>query len=425
MKHLLQAQWVATMSCPPFRDGAVVFDQQRILDVGLATHLCAEHPDAQVTDAADAIILPGLVNPHVHLELSNAEQRPLPPDGFVGWIKQIIARIAIPAEAMGPMVRGAIDIGVAQCLRFGVTTVGDISRQCAITRPLLAGSPLRVVSYGEVQAMAQRRRLLDERLAAAIDETCITDRLRIGITPHAPYTVESDAYSQCVDAAQLRGLPLATHLAETADEAAFLADHSGPLRELWNYLGFWDDQAPRFAGGPIRLAHFLGLLQEPTLLAHVNYCDDDELGLLAAGRASVVYCPRTHRYFEHPPHRWRDMLAHGMNVAAGTDSCASSPDLNLVDNLRLLHQLAPEVAPLALWAMATIRAARAIGVGSHVGSIQPGKRPDFAVFPVAGREPLAEILENSAQPRQVWIDGSRIALSEAEASAPAQALSGR
>src|SRR5207302_10539659 len=108
-------------------------------------------------------------------------------------------------------------------------------------------------------------------------------------------------------------------------------------------------------------ANAIGLLDYPTVLAHVNYCDDVDLDLLARGRAGVVYTPRTHAYFGHPPHRWRDMLARGINVAVGTDSCASSPDLNLVDDLRLLHRLAPEVPAQTLWEMATIRGARAIG----------------------------------------------------------------
>ena len=109
-------------------------------------------------------------------------------------------------------------------------------------------------------------------------------------------------------------MPLATHLAETPDEATFLADHTGPFRDLWSYIGAWDQDVPSFAGGAIRFAKATGLLDYPTLLAHVNYCDDAEMELLAQSKASVVYCPRTHAYFAHPPHRFREMLASGINV---------------------------------------------------------------------------------------------------------------
>jgi cytosine/adenosine deaminase-related metal-dependent hydrolase len=231
--------------------------------------------------------------------------------------------------------------------------------------------------------------------------------LRAGVSPHAPYSIDADGYRRCLAAAQERRLPLTTHLAESPDEGTFLADHAGPFRELWDRLGAWDDSVPRFPGGPIRFAASLGLLVESVALAHVNYCDNDEMRLLAAGRASVVYCPRTHAYFGHSPHRWRDMLAAGINVAVGTDSCASSPDLNLVDDLRLLHRIAPDVPPFALWEMATTRAARALGLGPHAGTLAPGAPADCAIFSASGPDPLREVLENDRPPAEVWIGGRR------------------
>jgi cytosine/adenosine deaminase-related metal-dependent hydrolase len=149
------------------------------------------------------------------------------------------------------------------------------------------------------------------------------------------------------------------------------------------------------------------LLASPrALLAHVNHADDAELALLAAGQASVVYCPRTHAYFGHRPHRWRDMLAAGVNVAVGTDSRASAPDLNLVDDLRLLRRLAPDVPAVELWAMATHRAARAIG-RPDLGVLNAGAPGDAVAFPVdpATADPLADVLDGSAVPTAVWLAG--------------------
>jgi cytosine/adenosine deaminase-related metal-dependent hydrolase len=228
--------------------------------------------------------------------------------------------------------------------------------------------------------------------------------MRPGISPHAPYSIETIGYQKCLDVARAKHLPLATHLAETPEEIEFLAHHTGPFRELWSLLGAWDDNVPRTSGGPIRMARDLGLLDYPTLLAHVNYADDDELEMLSRGKASVVYCPRTHEFFGHPPHRWRDMLARGINVAVGTDSCASSPDLNLVDDLRLLHRLAPDIAAHSLWEMATTRAARAIDC-PEVGSLSPGKFADAVVFSTNTNDPLHEILEENRRPTEVWING--------------------
>jgi cytosine/adenosine deaminase-related metal-dependent hydrolase len=392
------------MDGPPIRNGAVAFSDGIILDIGRRDQLVREHPEARIIDRPDCTILPGLVNAHTHLELSEFACGARPAS-FVEWIERLVPRGAVSLQSIRESVARSVPLGVSQCLRFGVTCVGDISRHSTVSRPLLRGGPLRVVSYGEVQAMAQRRGLLEERIAAAVDPTFASDCLRVGLTPHAPYSVEADGYRRCVEVARSHRLPLATHLAETPAEGPFLAVQQGPFRDLWRMLGAWDEDVPKFADGPLRFAQAVGLLDYPTLLAHVNYCDDDELRILAAGMASIVYCPRTHAYFGHPPHRWRDMLKLGINVAVGTDSCASSPDLDLVAELRLLHRIAPEIPADEVWHMATTRAARAIQMSDALGSITAGKSADFAVFAVAGDRPLTELLETSVAPHEVWIGG--------------------
>jgi cytosine/adenosine deaminase-related metal-dependent hydrolase len=267
---------------------------------------------------------------------------------------------------------------------------------------------LRTVSFGEVLAMGQRRCLLEERLAEAIDPSLQNEYLRIGVSPHSPYSIEPEGYRRCLEAAHARSLPLMTHLAETPDEAEFLSNHAGPFRELWRQLGGWDEQIPRFPDGPIRYAQMLGLLDYPAVLAHVNYCDDEELKLLAAAKASVVYCPRTHAYFGHPPHRWHEMLDLGINVAIATDSSTSSGDLNLLDDLRLFHRQAPKMSAEIVWQLATSRAALALGC-PHLGSLAAGKMADIAAFPSRGSDPLAALLGSDDLPTQVWMGGKAIA----------------
>jgi aminodeoxyfutalosine deaminase len=406
-KTLLTAAWVAPMDGPIIRDAGVVHWGGKIVAVGAAQKLKREHPDANMEELGDVVVLPGLVNAHTHLELSDCTAGTPPSAGLAGWLVAMLQRGAASMDQTKAKATRAVALGAAQCLRFGVTTVGEITRLPDVTRPLLNATPLRVVSYGEVTAMGGRRGLLEERIAKAIDERDAGERLQVGLTPHAPYSVEVPGYERCLRVARQRYLPLATHLAETRDERAFLTEHAGPLRALWDQLP-WDDAVPTFPGGPIEFAAAIGLLEYPTLLAHVNYCDDAELALLVKGEASVVYCPRTHRYFGHPPHRWREMIAAGINVAVGTDSCASTPNLNLIHDLRLLHEIAPEVPVEALWSMATSRAAQALQMHEAVGTVTPGKQADFVAFEAKGDAPLRSILEVPSQiPIGVWIAGER------------------
>jgi cytosine/adenosine deaminase-related metal-dependent hydrolase len=402
--HVIRARLVAPMNRQVVADGAVVIRDGRIVEVGPWGSVRKSAAGARVEDLGESILLPGLVNAHTHLELSDID-RPVEMTGLVPWLAKIVAA---GTTRSGP--QRAMEIGIAQSLRCGVTCVGDITREPRIVRPILRASGIRAVSFGEIAAAGQRRGLLEERLAAA-GEGSSDDFLHVGISPHATYSVEPAGYSRCLAFAQPRNIPIATHLAESPDEATFLAEHEGPFRDIWRRLGGWDEAIPRYAGGPIRLLESLGVLDYPTLLAHVNYCDDAELAILAKGRPSVAYCPRTHAYFQHRPHRWREMLAAGINVAVGTDSAASSGDLNLLDDLRLLHRLAPEVPVEQLWEMATMRGAKALMWDGEIGSLEPGKWADMIAFDTRGADPLREILESQVLPRGVWIAGRKIAVS--------------
>jgi cytosine/adenosine deaminase-related metal-dependent hydrolase len=272
---LLTAAWIAPMSGPLLRDAGVVFRDGRIAGIGDVRLMREQHPYAVAEDAGNSVVLPGLINAHTHLELSSLQPGDAP-GRFVDWLINLM-RSADPSGQ-----RTATLDGIAQCLRFGVTAVGDITSQPVVTRPLLAASPLRGVSFGEVRAMAQRRSMLKPRLDAAI-APIVGGRLTPGISPHAPYSIEITGYQACLQAAREHHLPLATHLAESAEEAEFLRDHTGPFKHLWDVLNAWDPNVPRFDGGPIRFAQSVGLLDYPTALAHVNYCDDEEMDLLAAG----------------------------------------------------------------------------------------------------------------------------------------------
>lgn len=384
----LRAAFVAPMDRPMIRDGGVVIDVSRIADVGKFSDVVRS--GEKVRDLGDVVLLPGLVNAHAHLELSSMTCEPRGGASFVDWLNGVRQR---NPHAVGDAVRE----GIRQCQKFGVTAVGDITQQVVETRSVLGETPFHptVVSYAEVLGLGKRRARFDETFKQAFACSIEFEAL----SPHSPYTVDRAGYEKCLATAKDLEIPLATHLAESPHEREFLEHHTGPFRELWERLGSWDDSVETFRGSPIEFAHAIGMLDYPTSLAHVNYCDNDELALLSRGRASVVYCPRTHKYFDHPPHRWREMLAAGVNVGIGTDSCASSPDLNLLDDMRLLHKIAPEVLPETIWQMGTIRGAKAIQLDHLCGSITPQRYADLICFEVKTHNPLREILENDMLPR--------------------------
>lgn len=411
---IYRARFIVPSDGPPIENGALVVDAGRITFVGQYGDLSETpiHAQRPRIDFGDAVILPGLVNAHTHLELTDLAGRVAPSCDFTAWLRSLFTLLS-GGSRDEHTITSATCAGVQQSLAAGVTTVGDITRYPAWTRSILAASPLRTVSFGEVAAIGRRRHLLAERLHAACEPPSGTaSRLRIGISPHAPYTVEPAALRICLDAARTANLPVCMHVGEVVDEDRFTCQLEGTLADYLRELGLWDDQITAHGCRSVELLTHYPFPAERTLLAHVNYASDAAIELLARHGASVAYCPRTHAAFGHPPHRFCDMLAAGVNVCLGTDSLASNPSLSILDEIRFLHTRFPDVSPELLVALATEHGARALGLAEIAGSLTVGKRGDFVVVPLetgCAAHDWTSILASATNPSDVFVDGMKCA----------------
>ena len=236
--------------------------------------------------------------------------------------------------------------------------------------------------------------------------------LLLGLAPHTPYTVSFADLTATANLAASKRLPFTLHFLETPDEAQWLAAGSaGQTSELHKFLAARGMPADAPTGGPFGLLERAGILAARPLLAHVNYIDDADLNRLAAAQASVAFCPRAHAFFGHAPHRWRDMLAAGINVCLGTDSLASNSSLSILDELRYLRRQYEDAPAQTLLEMGTIRAARALGMADSIGSLGQGKLADFITIPIGegARDPIVEILDSNREVTGVWVNGQPIA----------------
>jgi cytosine/adenosine deaminase-related metal-dependent hydrolase len=397
---LLTARFVVPVSGPPIENGALIIQNGVIAEVGSAS--LGSPP---TVDYGDAVVLPAFVNAHTHFELS-LQAGKVPPSGdFVDWLRRLV-RTQQTEPSTQNNVRQAVGEAVVQSMRAGVSCAGDITRWPAWTRPVLAASPLRAVSFGEVVAAGHKRTQLTHRLEAAASQLYRTQRLRCGISPHAPYTVEPEGLSACASRAHEINARLCIHVAESPDEEEFTQNGTGRLAVFLEEAGVWDDslEPPRMR--PIDLCRAQGVLGPRTLLAHANYISDADLDTIARSGASVAYCPRTHAAFGHPPHRFRDLLRAGVNLCIGTDSLASNPSLSVLDEVRFLHMKYPSFPAEELLRMGTVRGAAALGFAETVGTIAPGKAADLVVLPLnPGADRWEAVLESTAQPIAVYIDG--------------------
>ncbi|MHB8902964.1 MAG: amidohydrolase family protein, partial [Thermoguttaceae bacterium] len=208
-----------------------------------------------------------------------------------------------------------------------------------------------------------------------------------GLAPHAPYSVRPELLQAACRLSRSHRLPVAFHLAESREEMQLLQTASGPFRQLLHRLDAWDPTAHAPGRRPLDFLQELSAAHR-ALVIHGNYLNHEEIAFLARRpeQFTVVYCPRTHAWFQHDPYPLQSMLAAGVNVALGTDSRASSPDLSLLEEMRSVAKRHPGVAPARIIEMATLAGAKALGLDDLLGTIQPGKLARLAVLPLPDRD---------------------------------------
>jgi aminodeoxyfutalosine deaminase len=365
MSRTFTARWVFPVSGPPLPHGTVTVHDDRITAVeprGTRT------PDE---DFGNAAIVPGLVNPHTHLDLSGARGLILPtdPDHFTDWLRGVIAyRRTRTAE----QTQADIRTGLSECLRFGTTLVGDIASEGA-SWDALAGAPTRAVVFHEVIGLADERsaavyrNLLRWQQSHANTPTC-----RHAASPHAPYSVNSAILRTIA----WNGWTMTVHLAESLAEIELLEQRSGAFRQFLEPLGLWH---PDSIAKSLEWILWRTRRSPNALLAHCNYLPPHTN---LKPNQSIVYCPRTHAAFQHPPHPFRAFLANGVRVCLGTDSLASNPDLDILAEARFVRSRYPDFPGDQLLRMITLSGAEALGWADECGSLEAGKSADFVVVPL-------------------------------------------
>jgi cytosine/adenosine deaminase-related metal-dependent hydrolase len=305
----------------------------------------------------------------------------------------------------------AIDAGIGESIRSGTTLLGDVTYG-GWSGEALQATPLRSTAFLELVGLADGRWVASLVQAASwfhrLKDTPVS---KLGWSPHSPYSVARGLLRACLREATTCPCPIAIHFAETRDELELLSSLSGPLRQFLQDVGAWEPGD--LHASLLEIALELGK-HDQVLYVHANYLfempdHDAVLDQLAKGTASVVYCPRTHAYFGHPPHPFLRLLQRGYNVALGTDSLASNPDLSVLNEMRFLwRRQRQELSGADLLRMGTLNGARALGWGGQVGSLTPGKHADFITIELAstGDEPH-EALFAGGDVTGVWIGGTQ------------------
>jgi cytosine/adenosine deaminase-related metal-dependent hydrolase len=387
-----RAAWVLPISRPPIEGGVITIENNRIVSVDAEA-------DGSAEDLGRVAVLPGLVNAHTHLELSWMRGRISPASSMPEWVGSLMAlRRTMAREPSEPIV-GAI----TEARATGTCLVGDITNTLASYGPL-GESEMYAAVFRELLGFGAQDpdRLVDAAIAEIAD-LIPHERLRPTVVPHAPFSV-SPALFQSI-ARRANQHPISVHLGESAEEIRFLRDGSGAWRSILDSVGAWNPSWTAPACGAVEYLDRLGLLGPNLIAVHGVQFTDDELSRLAAARATVVTCPRSNRWTGAGTPPIDRFYASGVRVAIGTDSLASVQDLNVFSELAEVRRLAPHVSARALLASATQHGAQALGFGSELGTLEPGKHARMiAVDLPAHATDVEECLLRGVQADQIrWL----------------------
>jgi cytosine/adenosine deaminase-related metal-dependent hydrolase len=395
---LLAASWLIPITSPWVRDGAILVRDDRIQDYGPTESMQQKYPGEELRKFPGAALLPGFVNVHTHLELTVLRGRwKIPP--FWEWIRQVVRA---KYEWMQPDDFGWSALwGAAECLRAGITTVAD---------PMDSGDSLDAVIqsgmrgllfqeiFGKEPAQAEaslvelKRKMKIHHSRLEQEGLAVQERVQLGFSPHAPYTVSPSLFRQLAAWASVEGYPVSIHAAESLAEAQFVRDGTGPIGEYFQRERVkWDPPG----GSTIAYLDQLGILRPRTQLVHCLQLAVEDYALLAERKCAIAHCPKSNARLGNGVMDLAGLQTAGLRIGLGSDSAASNDTLDLFEEMRMacfLHQLgvaqpgpsslpSPDenvkLQPADFLRMATLGGADSLGLAHLIGSVETGKAADL------------------------------------------------
>ncbi|MGH9907147.1 MAG: amidohydrolase family protein [Pyrinomonadaceae bacterium] len=397
MITLYCARWVVPVSAAPIEDGGVAVAGSKILDVGARPALLEKFPEAAANYLGEVAILPGLINSHSHLELT-AMRGFLEKEefDFFAWLRKLtVARL----EAMTLDDRYVSAAwGACESVRAGVTCLADACEDADETMKALNDIGLRGIVFQE--SFGPDPRLAEDNLSklkAKVADLIAheTQLVKVGVSPHAPYTVCGRQLEIISKFAQAEELPLMMHAAESAAEEMFMREGRGVFAEALASRGIaW--RAPGISTVQYLKRH--GILQTRPLLAHCIRVDETDLETLKEFEASIAHCPKSNAKLGHGRAPFAAFLDHGIDVGIGSDSVASNNTCDILEEARFATLMArSELAanpglrvPDSTDAMhaASWGGARALGLQGQIGELRKGLEADFTAVSLGGTHHL-------------------------------------
>jgi 5-methylthioadenosine/S-adenosylhomocysteine deaminase len=397
---IISANYVLPMSGTPIENGAVVIEKDKILAAGKQAEIVAKFSEAAVEDFGEAVIMPGFVNAHSHLEIT--AMRSFLDDVEHDFSRWLLKLSTVRAEKL---TERDIEIsavwGALEGLRAGVTCFGDIGRYGKAGFEALKKTGLRGIAFQETDFSPKNETAADdfarlEEKFLALKETG-TRLVKAGISPHSPYTVSRRLFEIIADYALREKVELSIHAAESKEESEFMLHGTGFFAALYRKFGHeW--QTPEVSS--IEYFNRIGILQTAPLLAHCVTVSEKDIETIGATDTRIAHCPKSNAKFGHGIAPFEKFLDRRIKVGLGSDSVASNNTCDILEESRFAALLARAredkkrlLNAAEILGAATLGGAKALNLETEIGTLDAGKQADLIVISLndAAQQPVHDV----------------------------------
>ncbi len=427
---IICAKHVLPVSSDPISDGAVAIEAGKIIAVGPKREIVSRYHDAEIEDHGDAVLMPGLVNAHSHLELTAMRGMLDEHDhDFPNWLLGV-AKARVERFSGDELAEYAVS-GATEGARAGVTTFGDIGWMGRIGLDALKSVGLRGIVFQEPSFSPDERTAEEHfsELKKNIDglSKSATSKVKVGISPHTPYTVSAALFRRIAEYSKTEGHPISIHLAESAEENRMMMTGESFFKPFLDREGLIWNAPGTSATAFLRKT---GILKTRPLFAHCVHLSDEDVSILADSGSRIVHCPKSNAKFGHGIAPIEKFLEAGIDVGLGSDSVASNNSIDLLEESRFallfsrtlrntqgVREFQREfLSPSKVLEMATLGGARALGMESEIGSLETGKFADLCVISLGhiSQQPVHDIFNTlvfSTTARDViatYVEGEKV-----------------
>ena len=382
---ILSANYVLPISAEPISGGAVAFEKDKIVAVGKRAEVVEKFPAAAEENLGEAVILPGFVNVHSHLEITAMR-------GFLDhfdadFYSWLITLTKTRAEKLSDAdVKTSAIFGALEGVRAGVTCFGDIGRFGRAGFEALKINGLRGVLFQETdfspanETAAEDFVNLREKFLELKEQE--TELVKIGLSPHAPYTVSRGLFERITDFAISENIKLTIHAAESDEEQNLMNSGAGFFADIYRKFGFeWN--APRCSS--VEYLDKIGVLQAKPLLAHCVKVSPDDIEIIAQSDSRIAHCPKSNAKFGHGIAPFEKFLDAEIKIGLGSDSMASNNTCDILEEASFATLLARTTEKQRFLSAkeaietATFGGAKALGLENEIGTLSAGKQADLIV----------------------------------------------